>query len=432
MPRISAVEVVDVRFPTAATGPGSGTTGHDGTRSVAYVVVKTDTGLAGHCFMFTGGHGPELIGRAAGDLAEPLMGSDVDALAGSLGPTYRRLVGDNRPGTGRGATQLAAAGVVNALWDLVARRAGKPLWRLLAEMEPAELVAACDFRYLTDTLSPHEAREILERLAPSRAERVRHLAGTGYPAYTSVPGSLGRPDDRLRTLCREAATDGWHAIGIEVGRNVSESRRRLAVAREELGPDGTLVIGTDPPWDVPEAVTRVTELARFGPLRLATPTRPDDVAGHAAIRAAAAPMGVATGGLCHDVAVFTQMLRAGALDYCQLDMRRTGTVNEILPVLLTAARFGVPVNYRGGGVGLTELAHHMAVVDFVCVSGSLVGRLLEHTGVPQGPLNSPTVLDGAWYRLPVEPGYSARMRPGSAATHHHPDSTHRRRVPVQR
>jgi L-fuconate dehydratase len=409
MPRIRAVEVVD-----------------------ALVVVKTDTDLTGHCFLPGGGRDTDPIGVAARHVSGPLVGADVDELAVSLGPTYRRLVTDNQPHTERSTTRLATAGVVNAIWDLVARRAGKPLWRLLADMDAAELVAACDFRFLADALSPHEARELLERLGPSRADRVRHLAGVGYPVYTSVPGSLGVTEDRLRTLCREAAADGWHTVRIEVGRNVGQNRRRLAIAREELGPDGTLLIDPDEPWDVLEAITQATELARFGPLRLGNPTRPDDVAGHAAIRAAVGPMGIATGGPCHDVGVFKQMLRAAAVDYFRLDVRRMGTVNEILPVLLAAAGSGVPVTYRGGGGGLTELAHHMAVLDFVCVSGSLIGRLLEHTPAPERHLDGPAVLDGAWYRLPVEPGYSARMRPGSLATHRHPDSTHRHRVPAQR
>ena len=418
MPRISAVEVV--RFPATATPP------------VALVVVTTDTDLTGRCLVPGDGHDTDLISEAARHLCDPLVGADVDEVAGSLGPTYRRLVDDDQPRTGRGATRLATTGVVNALWDLAARRAGKPLWRLLADMDAAELVAACDFRSVTGALGPHEARELLERLGSSRTERVRHLAAVGYPACTGVPGAPGVTDDRLRSLCREAATDGWHAVRIGVGRGVGQNRRRLAIAREELGPDCTLLIEPDEPWDVREAITQATELARFGPLRLGAPTRPDDVPGHAAIRAAVGPMGVATGALCHDVAVFTQMLRAAAVDYGQLDVRRTGIVNEILPVLLTAAGFGVPVTYRGGGVGLTELALHMAIVDFVCVSGSLVGRSREHTNVAERHLDSPTLLDGTWYRLPVEPGYSARMRPGPFATHRFPDSTYRRRVSAQR
>ena len=428
MPRISAVEVVHVRFPTPDPEPGSEATVQDGAQSAAYVVVMTDTGVSGHHVMFTGGPHTDLYIRAARHVAGPLVGRDVDELAGSLGPMYRWLVENNQWGSERGIGRLAAVGVLNAIWDLVARHAGKPLWSLVAQMEPADLVAACDFRDLSDVLSRHEAQEILERLAPSRAERISHLARVGYPAYISAPGGLGYNDDRLRRLCRDAAASGWRAIRIEVGRSVGETRRRLAIARKELGPDGTLLIDTRQIWGVLEAINQISELAQFGPLWIGTPTSPDDIAGHAEIRAAVAPLGVSTGGQCHDRVVFKQMLSAGALDFCQVDLRRLGSVNEIVPVLLMAARFGVPVTYRGGGVGLTELAQHMAVVDFVCASGSLVGRLLEHVDVPHGPIDSPTVVNEGWYQLPVEPGYSARMKPRSIATYRYPDGAHWRRA----
>jgi L-fuconate dehydratase len=284
MARINTVEVVDVRFPPPAARPGCEATGGNGAQSAAYVVVRSDAGVAGRSLVRTGGQSTELCVLAARDIAESLVGSDVDELAGSLGETYRRLVDDNDSGSERGVKRLAAAGVLNAIWDLVARHAGKPLWRLVVDMEPADLVAACDFRDLTDVLTPHEAQEMLERLAPSRAERISHLAGVGYPAYTSGPGSLDYTDDKLRRLCREAVANGWHAIMIEVGRNVGHSKRRLAIARDELGPDGTLLVQPHQMWGVPEAIARATELARFAPLRFGTPTSPDDIAGHAAIR----------------------------------------------------------------------------------------------------------------------------------------------------
>jgi L-fuconate dehydratase len=435
MPRICAVDVIDVRFPTSATLAGSDAMHPDGDYSAAYVMLHTDTDLTGFGLTFTIGRGTDLCVLAARHLAEPLIGRDVDELAGALGPTYRQIVGDSQLrwlGPEKGVVHLAAAAVLNAIWDLVARRAGKPLWRLVSDMAPADLVAACDFRYLSDVLAPHEAQEMLERLAPSRAERIDHLARVGYPAYTTAPGWLGYPDDKLRRLCREAVADGWDAIKIKVGRNIGDDKRRLAIAREELGPDGTLMMDANQVWDVPDAIAWVNELAQFGPLWIEEPTSPDDIAGHAAIRAAVAPVGVATGEHCHNRVMFKQMLAGGALDYCQIDSCRLASVNEIVPVLLMAAKFGVPVCPHAGGVGLCEIVQHLAMVDFICVSGSLIGRRLEYVDSLHEHFTNPAVVDKAWYRLPVEPGYSARMHPDSIATYRYPDGAHWRAALARR
>jgi L-fuconate dehydratase len=435
MPRISAVDVIDVRFPTSLTLAGSDAMHPDGDYSAAYVVLRTDTDLAGHGLTFTIGRGTDLCVLAARYVAEPLVGRDVDELAASMGPTYRQLVGDSQLrwlGPDKGVVHLAAAAVLNATWDLVARRAGKPLWRLVAEMEPADLVAACDFRYLSDVLAPDDALEMLERLAPSRPERIAYLTDVGYPAYTSGPGWLGYSDDKLRQLCREAVAGGWPAIKVKVGANIGDDKRRLAIARDELGPDGTLLIDANQVWDVPQAIAWVNELAQFGPLWIEEPTSPDDIAGHAAIRAAVAPVGVATGEHCHNRVMFKQMLSAGALDYCQIDSCRLASVNEIVPVLLMAAKFGIPVCPHAGGVGLCELVQHLAIIDFVCVSGSLSGRLLEYVDGLHEHFTSPAVVDQGWYRLPVDPGYSARMHPESIDMYRYPDGAYWRRALARR
>jgi L-fuconate dehydratase len=434
MPRISAVDVVDVRFPTSATLAGSDAMHPDGDYSAAYVVLHTDSELAGYGLTFTIGRGTDLCVLAARYLAAPLVGRDVDELAGALGPVHRQLVGDSQLrwlGPEKGVVHLAAAAVLNAVWDLVARRAGKPLWRLIADMSPADLVAACDFRYLSDVLSRDEAQTMLEHLAPTRADRIEELLRVGYPAYTSGPGWLGYSDERLRRLCREAVAEGWRAIKVKVGANIGDDKRRLAIAREELGPDGTLLMDANQVWDVPEAITWVGELAQFEPLWIEEPTSPDDIAGHAAIRAAVAPVRVATGEHAHNRVMFKQLLSGHAIDYCQVDSCRLASVNEIVPVMLMAAKFGVPVCPHAGGVGLCELVQHMSIVDFVCVSGRLDGRLLEYVDNLHEHFTSPVVIDGARYRAPTEPGYSARMHPESVATYRYPDGAYWRSVLAQ-
>ena len=424
MPTITSVNVIDIRFPTSATLDGSDAMNPDGDYSAAYVVLETDDGdLAGHGLTFTIGRGNDLCVAAARQIGARLAGRDVDELAGDLGGLYREIMADSQMrwlGPEKGVVHISAAGVLNAAWDLAARRAGKPLWRFVADMTPEELVAACDFRYLSDVLTPAEAVEMLARLAPTREERIAELAEHGYPAYTTTPGWLGYDDDKLRRLCREAVADGWTHVKLKVGANVEDDVRRLSIAREELG-DRTLMIDANQVWDVPQAIEWVNRLAAYEPLWIEEPTNPDDVLGHAAIRKAIAPVGVATGEHCHNRVMFKQLLQAGAIDFCQIDSCRLASVNEIVPVLLMAAKFGVPVCPHAGGVGLCELVQHMAVVDYVCVSGSLEGRVLEYVDHLHEHFTDPVRIGRGRYLLPEKPGYSARMHPESIDAYRYPD-----------
>ncbi|MBE3012906.1 L-fuconate dehydratase [Microbispora sp. NEAU-D428] len=427
MPTITSVNVIDIRFPTSATLDGSDAMNPDGDYSAAYVVLETDDAdLAGYGLTFTIGRGNDLCVAAARQIGARLAGRDVDELAGNLGGLYREIMADSQMrwlGPEKGVVHLSAAGVLNAAWDLAARRAGKPLWRLVADMTPEELVAACDFRYLSDVLTPAEAVEMLAALAPTREERIAELAEHGYPAYTTSPGWLGYDDGKLRRLCRQAVADGWTHVKLKVGANVEDDVRRLSIAREELG-DRVLMIDANQVWDVPQAIEWVNRLAPYEPLWIEEPTSPDDVLGHAAIRKAIAPVGVATGEHCHNRVMFKQLLQAGAIDFCQIDSCRLASVNEIVPVLLMAAKFGVPVCPHAGGVGLCELVQHMAVVDYVCVSGSLEGRVLEYVDHLHEHFTDPVRIERGRYLLPEEPGYSARMHSESIAAYRYPDGHH--------
>ncbi|MFC7383637.1 L-fuconate dehydratase [Sphaerisporangium rhizosphaerae] len=424
MPTITSVNVIDVRFPTSATLDGSDAMNPDGDYSAAYVVLVTDDAeLAGYGLTFTIGRGNDLCVAAARQIGARLTGRDVDELARDLGGLYREIMGDSQLrwlGPEKGVVHLSAAAVLNAAWDLAARRAGKPLWRLVADMPPEELVAACDLRYLSDVLTAAEAVEMLAALAPTRERRVAELAERGYPAYTSSPGWLGYHDDKLRGLCREAVAEGWTHVKLKVGADVEDDVRRLSIAREELG-GRTLLIDANQVWDVPQAIEWVNRLASYEPMWIEEPTSPDDILGHAAIRKAVAPVGVATGEHCHNRVMFKQLLQAGAIDFCQIDSCRLASVNEIVPVLLMAAKFGVPVCPHAGGVGLCELVQHISVIDYVCVSGRLEGRVLEYVDHLHEHFTDPVRVEGGRYRLPEAPGYSARMHPGSVAAYRYPD-----------
>jgi L-fuconate dehydratase len=328
-------------------------------------------------------------------------------------------------GPEKGVVHLALAAVMNAVWDLAARRAGKPLWRLLAEMTPEQLVDVADLRYLSDVLTREEAAAILAEMEPTRGERVALLeARGGYPCYTTSAGWLGYSDDKLRRLLNEAIAEGHRYIKLKVGANVDDDVRRLRIAREVIGWDVHLMIDANQVWDVPEAIDRVTQLAQFKPLWIEEPTSPDDVLGHAAIRRAVAPIGVATGEHGMNRVLFKQMFQAGAIDFCQLDSARLASVNEILAVYLMAAKFKVPVCPHAGGVGLCELVQHLSIFDYVAVSGSLEGRVTEFVDHLHEHFSDPCVVSNGHYLMPSKPGYSAEMLEESIATFSYPGGSY--------
>ncbi|WP_394770505.1 L-fuconate dehydratase [Lacisediminihabitans sp.] len=413
MTTITGVETHDVRFPTSLSMDGSDAMNKDGDYSAAYVVIRTDDPeLSGFGFTFTIGRGNDLCVAAAAQRALPLVGRNVEEIVGDLGAIYRELQSDSQLrwlGPDKGVIHLALAAVMNAVWDLAARKAGKPLWRLLTDMTPTELVDAADLRYLSDALTRDEAIALLTDLAPTRRQRIAELADTGYPCYTTSAGWLGYSDEKLRRLCQEAVDAGYQYIKLKVGANREDDYRRLSIAREVIGWDVNLMIDANQVWDVPEAIDWVLSLAEFKPLWIEEPTSPDDILGHATVRRAVAPIGVATGEHGMNRVLFKQLFQAEAIDFCQLDSARLGSVNEILAVYFMAKKFGVPVCPHAGGVGLCELVQHLSIFDYVAVSGSLEGRVTEFVDHLHEHFVEPCVVEDGAYVLPTQPGYSAEM-----------------------
>lgn len=428
MTTITAVDVLDVRFPTSVTADGSDAMNKDGDYSATYVVLRTDDPeLSGYGFTFTIGRGNDLCVAAAEQRARPLVGRAVEDITADLGGIYRELQSDSQLrwlGPEKGVVHLALAAVMNAVWDLAARRAGLPLWKLLATMTPTELVDAADLRYLSDVLPREEAIALLARNAGTRDERIAQLEKTGYPSYTTSAGWLGYSDDKLRTLCQEAVDAGYRHVKLKVGGNLEDDLRRCAIAREVIGDGAHLMIDANQVWDVPEAIDWVGALAKFKPLWIEEPTSPDDILGHARVREAVAPIGVATGEHGMNRVLFKQLFQAGAIDYCQLDACRLGSVNEVLAVLFMAAKFGVPVCPHAGGVGLCELVQHLSVFDFVAVSASLDGRVTEFVDHLHEHFTDPCVVRDGAYVLPDRPGYSARMYDASLAEYAFPGGSY--------
>jgi L-fuconate dehydratase len=424
MASIVSVDAIDLRFPTSLSMAGSDAVNKDVDYSAAYVVITTDDPeLSGFGFTFTIGRGNDICVLAAKQRGRPLVGMNVEELVGDLGGVYRYLKSDSQLrwlGPEKGVEHLAMAAVMNAVWDLMARVAQKPLWRLLVDMTSEQLVDIADLTYLSDVLSWDEAVALLADLEQTRQDRIDELSESGYPCYTTSAGWLGYSDNKLRRLCQEAVDAGYHHVKLKVGANLDDDIRRLRIAREVIGYGANLMIDANQVWDVPEAITWVRALAEFKPLWIEEPTSPDDIHGHAAIRKAVAPIGVATGEHGMNRVLFKQMFQADAIDYCQLDSARLASINEILAVYLMAKKFGVPVCPHAGGVGLCELVQHLSIFDYVAVSGSLDGRVTEYVDHLHEHFVDPCVVKNGAYVLPSRPGYSAEMYEDSIAKYSYP------------
>ncbi|HEY4008046.1 MAG TPA: enolase C-terminal domain-like protein [Pseudonocardia sp.] len=425
---VTGLTTHDIRFPTSRTLDGSDAMNPDPDYSAAYLVLGTDSedGLEGHGFAFTIGRGNEVQRAAIEALAPMVVGLSLPAELADMGGFAKRLVHDSQLrwlGPEKGIMHMAIAAVVNAMWDLKAKREGKPLWRLLAESSPEQLVDLLDFRYLTDALTPAEALHILRAAEPGRAERAARLLRRGYPAYTTTPGWLGYDDAKLTRLCREALAAGYTQIKLKVGADLADDVRRLRLAREVCGPDVRIAIDANQRWDVDDAVRWMRELAPFDPWWIEEPTSPDDVLGHAAIARAIAPIKVATGEHVQNRIVFKQLLQARALSVLQIDAARVGGVNENVAILLLAAKFGVPVCPHAGGVGLCELVRHLSMFDYVAVSGVIDDRVIEYVDHLHEHFVDPAVVRDGHYVTPTMPGFSAAMYPESIAAYRYPDGS---------
>jgi L-fuconate dehydratase len=421
---IAAVQTYDLRFPTSRHLDGSDAMHPAPDYSAAYVVLRTSFGDEGYGLAFTVGRGNEVQIAAIQAMAPLVVGLPVDDILADLGGFTGRLANDSALrwlGPAKGIIHMAAAAVVNAAWDLAARRAGKPLWRLLADLSPEQVVSLVDFRYLRDALSPEEAVELLRRARAGRAEREHRLLAAGYPGYTSTPGWLGYDDAKLVRLCREAVADGFRLIKLKVGADLDHDVRRMRLAREAVGPGVSIAVDANQAWGVQETIRWMRTLAPFAPYWIEEPTSPDDVLGHAAIRAAVRPIKVATGEHVQNAVMFKQLLQAQAVDIVQIDACRVAGVTENVAILLLAAKFGVPVCPHAGGVGLCEMVQHLSMFDYLAVSASWNGRVIEYVDHLHEHFEAPVDVRNGRYRAPLQPGGGGRILPASVTAYRYPD-----------
>ena len=424
--KITNVIARDIRFPTSATLDGSDAVNFDPDYSATYVILETDSpqGLRGFGVAFTNGRGNEVCVAAVHALKHHVKGRTLESLTENFGAFWNEIASDSQVrwlGPEKGVIHLATAALVNAVWDLYAKTEGKPLWKLLVDMTAEQIVACIPFRHLTDALTAEDATAILKRNEATKAAREQAILSSGYPAYTTSAGWLGYSDEKVRALVREGLAQGWTHFKMKVGRDLDDDVRRARLIREEIGPDRKLMMDANQVWDVDQAIDWMKELATFDPYWIEEPTSPDDVLGHAKIARAIEPIGVATGEHCQNRVVFKQLMQANAISFCQIDSCRLGGVNEVLAVLLMAAKFGVPVCPHAGGVGLCEYVQHLSLFDYIAVSASLENRIVEYVDHLHEHFVFPVVMKNGCYVPPLDPGYSIEMKPESLDYHEFPN-----------
>jgi L-fuconate dehydratase len=425
-PRIVALDCFDVRFPTSLQHDGSDAMNPDPDYSAAYAILRTDdddSGLAGHALCFTIGRGNDVVVAAIGALRPYVVGRYARDIISDLGAFSAGLINDSQLrwlGPEKGVMHMAIGAVVNAAWDLAAKLEGKPVWRLLADMSPEQIVGLVDFRYIDDALTPAEALRILRAAQDGRDERITQLERYGYPAYTTTPGWIGYSDEKLVELSRRAVSDGFGQIKLKVGADGDADARRIALARDAVGPDIRIAVDANQRWGVAQAISAITELGPWEPYWVEEPTSPDEILGLAAIRAAIAPIKVAAGEHVANRVIFKQLLQAGAVDFVTIDACRVAGVNENVAILLMAAKFGIPVCPHAGGVGLCEMVQHLAMFDFVSVSATTSNRVLEYVDHLHEHFTDPVRVIAGRYLAPATPGFSATLRPDSLRDYEFP------------
>jgi len=411
---ITAVRVIDLRFPTSREHIGSDAVNKDPDYSAAYCILETNVGLEGHGLTFTLGRGTDLVAQALEYLTRYVVNRTLSSITEDLRAFGRQLTDDTQfrwLGPEKGVIHLATGALINAVWDLYARAEKKPLWQLLADLEPTQLLKAVDFRYIDDALTPDEALEILTAARSNgQSERLALLKAEGYSAYTTSVGWFGYSEEKIRRLCKEALAEGWTHFKLKVGGGPAEDLRRGHIVREEIGWTNKLMVDANQKWGVLEAIERTQGLAELKPWWMEEPTSPDDILGHARIRREAKPVRIATGEHVQNRIIFKQLLQAEAIDVLQLDSCRVAGVNENLAILLLAAKFQIPVCPHAGGVGLCEYVQHLSAFDFLSVSATMEDRVIEFVDHLHEHFLDPVVIRNGRYQLPAQPGYSIQIR----------------------
>ena len=424
---IEKVEVKDIRFPTSRSLDGSDAMNPDPDYSAAYLILKTNIkGLEGHGFTFTIGRGNEICTVAIQSMQHLVVGKSLETITQNMAGFWREVTGDSQLrwlGPEKGVIHLATGAIINAVWDLWAKAEGKPLWKLVADMSAEQLVSCVDFTYVTDAITREEALTMLKSKEATKQKRIEYLMSNGYPGYTTSPGWLGYSEEKIRKLSKEAILDGWKFIKMKVGKDINQDMHRAKIIREEIGFDNKLMMDANQKWEVGEAIENMQKLALYKPHWIEEPTSPDDILGHATIAKAIHPIKVATGEHCQNRVIFKQLMQVGAISFCQIDSCRVGGVNENLIIMLMAAKFNIPVCPHAGGVGLCELVQHLAMIDFISISGSMEDRMIEYVDHLHEHFEDPVIIKRGCYLAPSKPGFSTQMKEESLKDYAFPNGS---------
>ncbi|XP_055625030.1 mitochondrial enolase superfamily member 1-like isoform X2 [Toxorhynchites rutilus septentrionalis] len=420
---ITTLEAKDIRWPTSLGAHGSDAMHTDPDYSCVYVTINTEEGIYGNGLTFTLGRGTDIVLLAVNSMKRMVEQRTTESIFQNFALFWRELTSESQLrwiGPEKGVTHLAVAAIINALWDLWGKIRGLPVWKLLTEMEPEELVSTIDFRYITDAITREEAINILKENRAGTRTRMNELMKTGYPAYTTQVGWLGYSDDTIRALCRKYLQAGFTAFKIKVGQNLENDIKRCRLVREEIGWNNTLMVDANQIWDVNEAIEWMKNLKHFKLLWIEEPTSPDDILGHKKI-ADALNIGVATGEMCCNRVMFKQFIQSQAFEFCQIDSARIGGVNEILAVYLMAKKFNVKVCPHAGGVGLCEMVQHLQLWDYTSVSCTMDKRMIEFVDQQHEQFVHPArIYANACYIPPSAPGYSTELKPEAVSMFEYP------------
>ncbi|KAF7386689.1 hypothetical protein HZH66_011141 [Vespula vulgaris] len=396
------VEVKDIRFPTSLKADGSDAMHTDPDYSCAYVILKTNTDIRGYGLTFTLGRGTEIVVQACKSLSTLVKNQKVLNIFNDFASFWRKLTSESQLrwiGPEKGVIHLATAAIINALWDMWARIEKKPVWKLLVDLTPEQLVSTIDFRYITDFITKEEAIRMLRNNEVDKKKREKFLIENGYPAYTTQIGWLGYSDEKVKELCKKFLDLGFTSFKAKV-------------------------------WDVEEAIEWMKQLKEFKPVWIEEPTSPDDILGHAKIADELKSIGiaVATGEMCANRVMFKQLLQSKAIQFCQIDSARIGGINEILAVYFMAKKIGIPVCPHAGGIGLCEMVQHLQMWDFVSLSGTTTDRVIEYVDQQHEHFENPVQLRNACYMPPIAPGYSTKLKNDCISNYIYPDGTEWRRT----
>ena len=420
---IQKVSIIDLRVPTSDTLLGSDPFHKKPNYSAVVVNLETDSELTGYSFAFTLGAGNDWIAHGVKDLAQLIVGASLEDFSADPGAFQRMLLDHHQlRWLADGVFRMAAGSIVNAMWDLWAKQANKPLWKLLVDLSPEKVVQCIDWRYLRDALTPAEALDILKANWDGRLQRESRLLKRGPKAY-STAGWLGLTDARIIDTIEQMKAVGLNCFKMKVGEDLQHDLKRLAFIRQAIGDDAGLMLDANQVWGVNEAIDYMQQLAQFRPTWIEEPTARDDVLGCLKIAKAIEKygIGVAAGEQVPSPVIFKQLLASGAIRYCQIDATRLAGVNDVLAVILMAAKYKISVCPHGGGIGLCNMIPHYALWDQICVAAHSDDQVVEHVHFLQDEVFiEPVKLEQGAYVTPKRPGWGLELQAHFVAKHTYP------------